>query len=110
MNTFTMPDGRELHFFYSIGVLCDYSDFVLRNPSGDVSVARATIKKAVLMHKAYIDATGSEETPVTEKEIASLPLYAFAELQTVLDAQEKADSERKIEADPKKAKNAVPKK
>lgn len=108
-NVFTMPDGRELHFFFSIGAMCDYSDFVLRNPSGDVSVGRATVYKAVVMNKAYIDANGTGEKPITEKEIGSLPVWAFEELKAVLDKQEEEDSVRRIEAKPKNVKAAGPK-
>lgn len=108
-HTFTMPDGRELHFFFSIGAMCDYSDFVLRNPNGDVSVGRAVVRKAVLMNQAYIDANQTGEAPITEKEINALPAWAFEKLKEALDKQEEEDSVRTIEAKPKNAKGAGPK-
>lgn len=83
-------NGREIGLMYTIGVHCDYSDFLIKNP--DVSVAAALIEKAVLMNKAYLDASGSHTAPLTREELRGLPFWQFAELSNAIKKQEAEDS------------------
>lgn len=91
-------NNREVGFLWSVGAFCDYNDFLVANP--DVSIARANIKKAVLMNKAYCEANGGE--PITEKDLASQPVYVIDELFPAIKAAEEAGSVRTVETQEKK--------
>lgn len=91
-------NNREVGFLWSVGAFCDYNDFLVANP--EVSIARANIKKAVLMSQAYCEANGGE--PLTEKELTSQPVYVIDELFPAIKAAEEAGSVRTVETQEKK--------
>lgn len=91
-------NNREVGFLWSVGAFCDYNDFLVANP--ETSIARANMKKAVLMSQAYCDANGGE--PLTEKELASQPVYIIDELFPAIKKAEEEGSVRTVETQEKK--------
>lgn len=91
-------NDREIGFLWSVGAFCDYNDYLVANP--DVSIARANIKKAVLMNKAYCEANGGE--PITEKDLASQPVYVIDELFPAIKKAEEEGTIRTVETQEKK--------
>lgn len=96
-------NGKEIHFFYSVGARCEYEEYCIANPK--VSVTRAIIHKALIMNKAYNKANGITDN-ITEAEIMSLSNGEFSVLAKEIDEQEKKDSAVTVEAEEKKTKNA----
>lgn len=89
-------NGKEYKFFYSVWAHCELNDWIVKNPNS--SYASAMVQKAVIMSKAYADASGG---PVlSAKDIRNLPKYVFDELVSEMDAAEKRDSERTVESAP----------
>lgn len=87
-------NGREIGLMYTIGVHCDYSDILIKKP--DISVAAALIEKALLMNKAYLDATRSQAAPLTREELRAMPFWQFTELTNAIKEQENEDSRIQI--------------
>lgn len=98
-------NGREVHFFYSVGARCDFEDYIILH-SGKIGTTRAMVAKAVAMNKAYILREGSNEEPLKESEIMSMPEGKMKELIAEIDACEKRDSKRTVEIAEPKGKNA----
>ena len=95
-------NGKEFGFFYSVGAVCDFNDWVVKNP--ERSYASAVMQKALLMSKAYCKKHGG--TPLSPKDFIDLPARVFTEIEATITAQEKADSERTVEVAEDKSGNA----
>lgn len=98
-------NGREVHFFYSVGARCDFEDYIILH-SGKIGTTRAMVAKAIAMNKAYILKEESKEEPLKESEIMEMPEGKMKELVAEIDACEKRDSKRTVEAEEPKGKNA----
>ena len=96
-------NGKEIGFLWSIGAFCDYQDFVVSNP--DVSLARANVRKAEMMSRAYADAFGGEF--VTVEELDKLPVYVLGEIIEEMQTAEEAGNVRTVETEEKKPKSAA---
>jgi hypothetical protein len=95
-------NGKEYGFYYSVGAVCDFNDWVVKNP--ERSYSSAVMQKAVVMSKAYCKVHGG--TPLTLKELVDLPAYVLTDLDNALAEQEKKDSERTVEVAEDKSGNA----
>lgn len=91
-------NDKEVGFLWSVGAFCDYNDYLVANP--EVSIARANIKKAVLMNKAYCEVYGGE--PLTEAELTSQPVYVIDELFPAIKKAEEEGTVRTVETQEKK--------
>lgn len=91
---------KKTGFLYTVGVHCDFNDYVLAHPS--VSIATANIHKAALMSAAYVDANGGEA--ITEEELRAMQLYEFEDLMKKVAAAEEASKKRTVETVEKKQK------
>ena len=95
-------NGKEYGFYYSVGAVCDFNDWVVKNP--ERSYYSAVMQKAVVMSKAYCKVHGGAS--LTLKELVDLPAYVLLELDNALAEQEKKDSERTVEVAEDKSGNA----
>lgn len=103
-------NGRELHFFYSVGARCDVSEWIIKHGGlNRVSADLLTVFQAVAMHRAYITAHKTGETPVTEEELRNLPAAELSKLTEAVDKQVRLDSGLTVEVEEvkKKAKAEV---
>ena len=96
-------NGKEYNLFYSIGAHVAYDNWVITNPKA--SFTEGVLMKFTFMIAAYNNAHGIKQDPPTRDELAVLPNSIFEEIFQNVTACEKADTERKVEAEPKKGKN-----
>lgn len=86
-------NGKEINFEYTIGAYCDFMDYCAEHP--DVSMARASVYKAIFMNKAYVSLHGGET--ITVEEIMKLPHTEILMLIDAVKAAEAAGEKRSVE-------------
>lgn len=86
-------NGKEINFEYTIGAYCEFMDFCAEHP--DVSLARASVVKAVAMNKAYVGLHGGDT--ITIDEIMLLPQTDFMALLDAIKAAEDTGAKRSVE-------------
>lgn len=96
--------GKEYGLFYSIGAHVAFDNWVIANPKA--SWTEGVLMKFGFMVMAYNSAHKIKQEPPTKEQLAMLPNSVFEELAEAVMECEKADTERKVEAEPKKGKNA----
>ena len=98
-------NGKEYNLFYSIGAHVDFDNWAVSHPKA--SYTEGVMIKFELMVKAYNNAHGIKNNdPPSKDELATLPNSLFEEIMTEVLECEKRDTERKVEAEPKKGKSA----
>lgn len=98
-------NGKEYNLFYSIGAHVAYDNWAVANPKA--SFTEGIIMKFRMMVMAYNDANRIKDNdPPTKEELAILPNSIFEDIMTAVMECEKRDTERKVESEPKKGKNA----
>lgn len=98
-------NGREVKFFYDTWAYIEYNEYLVKNP--DISVAKARVQLAIIMHKAYLDANGiKDEKCITPEELFPLPVGQLEILLKEAEEQRAADSKVEVEATGKNAKGA----
>ena len=99
-------NGVEYNLFYSLGAHIAYDNWAVNNPKA--SYTEGVVMKFQFMIMAYNSANGiKDKEPPTKEELAGLPNSVFEEIMEAVMLCEKRDSERKVEAKPKKAKSTV---
>lgn len=99
-------NGREIHFAYTTWAYVEYNEWLVKNP--DVSVAKARVQLAIIMHKAYLDANGIKgEKCLTPEELYPLPVGRLEMLLKEAENQRAEDSKTDIEVEGKNAKSAA---
>lgn len=93
-------NGREIGFKYTIGVLCDISEYVAANPN--VINANVMIKTAVEMSEAWCEEHGGD--PLTIDEIRKLDGRLYEELEKAVTKATEKDSKTEIEIEAPKEK------
>lgn len=96
-------NGREVGFAWTVGAYCDYSDYVAAHEK--VSVARANVRQALAMNKAYNELNDIKTGALTEKELLKLPFSALTKIQKEMEKVMAEDS--KTTVDIKNAKGAA---
>ena len=76
---------KEIGFLYTVGVYCDYNDYVLANPS--VSIATAGLYKAEIMSRAYAKANEGADV-ITVDDLRDLMVYELKDIMDAVDAAE----------------------
>ena len=94
-------NGEDYGFFYSVWAHCEYSDYIVKNP--EVSMAHATVQKAIIMNEAFRKANNGGPKLTTDI-LFNLPGRDFIALQKTLKEQEKEDTAVTVEAEPVKGK------
>lgn len=98
-------NGKEYNLFYSIGAHVDFDNWAVSHPKA--SYTEGVMIKFGLMVKAYNNAHGiTDNDPPGKEELSGLPNSLFEEIMAEVLECEKRDTERKVEAEPKKAKSA----
>lgn len=98
-------NGRDVGFAYTVGVYCDFADYISANP--EKTVARATLYEAVLMSQAYNRINGKPESEaLTEEELLDLPKYVYDEVAAEMKKAEETGKKRTVEAQEKKEEKA----
>lgn len=95
-------NGQEYGFFYSVWAHCEYSDWLVTHQ--EVSIARATIQKAIIMNEAYRKVNGGPSLKADD--IINLPAREFTRLDAELTRQQAEDTKVTVEAEAPKGKNA----
>lgn len=96
-------NGKEYNLYYSIGAHIAYDNWVVSNQNA--SYTEGVIQKFIFMILAYNNANGIKDNdPPTKEELALLPNSVFEEIMAAVMLCEKADTERKVESEPKKGK------
>lgn len=85
---------KEIGFLYTVGVYCDYNDYVLANPS--VSVATAGLYKAEIMSRAWAKAHDGADV-ITVDDLRDLMVYELKDIMDAVDAAEKEGTKRLVE-------------
>lgn len=85
---------KEIGFLYTVGVYCDYNDYVLANPS--VSIATAGLYKAEIMSRAYAKANEGADV-ITVDDLRDLMVYELKDIMDAVDAAEKEGTKRLVE-------------
>lgn len=85
---------KEIGFLYTVGVYCDYNDYVLANPS--VSIATAGLYKAEIMSRAYAKANEGADV-ITVDDLRDLMVYELKDIMDAVDAAEKEGAKRLVE-------------
>lgn len=85
---------KEIGFLYTVGVYCDYNDYVLANPS--VSIATAELYKAEIMSRAYAKANEGADV-ITVDDLRDLMVYELKDIMDAVDAAEKEGTKRLVE-------------
>lgn len=92
---------KEYNLFYSIGAHIAFDNWAVLNPKS--SFAEGYIQKFIFMVLAYNEVNGIKNNdPPTKEELALLPNSVFEEIMAEVLQCEKRDTERKVEAEPKK--------
>lgn len=97
-------NGKEYELFYSIGAHVAFDNWAIAHPKA--SFTEGVMMKFRMMVTAYNDAHHTENEPPTKEELSVLPNSVFEEILAAVMECEKRDTERKIESEPKKGKNA----
>lgn len=97
-------NGKEYNLFYSIGAHVAYDSWVVQHPKA--SFTEGVLMKFTFMVAAYNQAHGLKQEPPTKDQLSVLPNSVFEEIFAAVTECEKADTERKVEAEPAKGKNA----
>lgn len=92
-------NGKDIHFEYTIGAFCDYSDYCAQNT--EVSLARASMYKALYMNRAYAEMHEGADT-VTIEEIMRLPMDDYPVMLAEVKAAEDAGKKQTVETVEKK--------
>ena len=98
---------KEYGLIYTIGVRCDYDDWIVAHQEEALSYTHGVIKKALLMNESYVKLYGGEK--LTMDILRALPNSEFEALIKAVSETEKSDSMLTIETEeekPKKAKSA----
>lgn len=95
--------GKEYGLIYDVEAFLKFSDYVATNGSS-VSMARANMMQMVFMSESYAKAHNTEA--LKSKDLMQLPVYEIKELLEIAKAQALQDSERTVEAEAPKGKNA----
>ena len=96
-------NGKEYGMYYSIGAHVAFDNWAIQNPKA--SWTEGVLMKFTFMVMAHNSLHKIKQEPPTKEELSMLPNSTFEEIAAAVDACEKADSERKVEAEPKKGKN-----
>lgn len=98
-------NGKEYNLFYSIGAHIAFDNWAVANQKA--SYTEGVIQKFIFMVLAYNNANGIKDNDPPEKEeLATLPNSVFMEIMEAVNKCEAADTERKVEAEPKKGRGA----
>lgn len=98
-------NGKEYNLFYSIGAHIAFDNWAVAHPKA--SFTEGVMMKFRMMVTAYNDAHGIKDNePPAKEELAVLPNSMFEEIMAAVMECEKRDTERKVNAEPKKGKNA----
>ena len=102
-------NGKEYGLFYSVGANIAFNNWVVGHAKS--SYAEGIIQKFTFMVLAYNEVNGIKDNdPPTKEELAKMPNYVFEEIMAAVLRQEKEDSQRQVEAEPKgNAKSTVKK-
>lgn len=93
--------GKKYGMMYTLGAHLAYCNWVVATPKA--SYADAYIQKLIFMILAYNNVNGIKNNdPPKKEDLATEPYYVFDDIMKAVDACEKAGSERKVEAEPKK--------
>lgn len=109
--------GEEYGFVYNIFARCEMDRMVKKSGYGNLgemitqSYNRAIVLMAVCMSKGYEYAKAAEDPAyeqkiLTEEQILTLPAGDYADLDAEVNAAFAAGSERTVEDEPPKRKNA----
>lgn len=94
-------NGVEYGFYYSVWAHCEYSDWLVSHQ--EVSIARATVQKAIIMNEAYRKLNGGPQ--LKPEDIINLPAREYTALEAELTRQQAEDTEVTVEAEAPKGKN-----
>lgn len=101
-------NGKEYGLFYSIGAHIAFDNWAVNHAKS--SYAEGVIQKFTCMVLAYNEVNGIKDNdPPTKEELAKLPNSVFEEIMAEVLKCEKADTERKVEAEPKNGKSTAKK-
>lgn len=93
-------NGKEYGLYYSIGAHIAFDNWVINHPKS--SYAEGVIQKFTCMVLAYNDVNGIKDNdPPKKEELAKLPNSMFEEIMAEVLRCERADTERKVEAETK---------
>lgn len=102
-------NDKEYGLFYSIGAHIAFDNWALSHAKS--SFSEGVIQKFTCMVLAYNELNGIKDNdPPTKEELALLPNRVFEEIMAEVLKCEKADTERKVEAEPKKGKSTAARK
>ena len=96
-------NGKEYGLFYSIGANIAFNNWVLEHKNA--CFIEGEVQKLLYMMYAYNDTHGIKDEPVSKDIIMNLPNSELAAILEAVKAQEKQDTDRKVEAEPVKGKN-----
>ena len=97
-------NGKEYGLYFSIGAHVAFDNWVIQNPKA--SWTEGIMMKFIFMVMAYNEEHKIKQNPPKKEELSRLPNWVYEQIAIEVQAQEKADSEQKVEAEPKKGKNA----
>jgi len=87
-------NGKDINFAYTIGAYCDFSDYCAGHP--EVSLARASVYKALYCNRAYVQMHEGADT-ITLEEVMALPQDKYNELMAEVKKAEDSGSKRSVE-------------
>lgn len=87
-------NGKEIGFLYTVGALCDYTDWCVSNPKK--STVSASLVKAEYMSREFARANGTKDI-VTADELRKLLPYELEEILAEVQKAEEKGSRRQIE-------------
>lgn len=98
-------NNKEYNLFYSIGAHIAFDNWAVTHQKA--SYTEGVIQKFIFMVLAYNNANGiTDNDPPEKEELATLPNSVFMEIMEAVNECEKADTERKVEVEPKKGRGA----
>ena len=97
-------NGKEYNLFYSVGAHVAFDNWAVSHPKA--SFTEGIIQKFIMMCIAYNDAFHEKQETPKKEEIALFPNSVFEEIAEAVNECEKADTERKVEAEIKNGKSA----